>query len=48
MHYLLYLLSQIYLLQPHDQWQRLPDRETPGQDLMLLLKHQRKPEELEK
>lgn len=48
MHYLPYLLSQKCLLQPHDQWQRLPDREMPGQDLMLLLKHQRKPEEVEK
>lgn len=47
MHYLLYLLSQKCLLQPHAQWQRLPDREMPGQDLTLLLKHQRKPEEVE-
>lgn len=47
MHYLLYLLSQKCLLQPHALWQRLPDREMPGQDLTLLLKHQRKPEEVE-
>lgn len=48
MHYLLYLLSQKHLLQHHGQWQRLPDREMLGQDLKLLLKCQRKPEEVEK
>jgi len=36
------------LLQPHGLWQKLPDREMPGQDLKLLLKRQRKPEEVEK
>lgn len=44
MHYLLDLLFQKCLLQPHGLWQRLPDKEMPGRDLKLLLKYQRKPE----
>lgn len=48
MHYLLYLLSQKCLLQPHGQWQRLLDKEMLVQDLKLQLKHQRKPKEMEK